>query len=339
MDQLTGAADAGELLHEEAKLDAQARTSETGRQFGLLLVDLIGLRVLNSNFGRTTGDEVLVELARRLQTLYPQACVARVEADKFAVLIDGLSHAEAALEGRQLKHDLNAASWQVDGKSISAKVRITSVVGPSRFPGETHLLWTAQRIHRAKAQWHLEEKVKELEDLARLNGLQAELGQFRAELAVSISERDPLTGALNFGGFVEILSTLETPFALAFVDVDNLRNLNDVEGENWEAGNRALIGVKRLLESISPTGIVARWGGDEFAMCLPGFTASSAGVALNALLEQPERQLRIGDLPVTFSGGVTTVTADDDRSLAMKRAQQRAKDSKAAGRSRILIAE
>jgi diguanylate cyclase (GGDEF)-like protein len=265
--------------------------------------------------------------------------VARVEADKFAVLVDELDQDDISSEGHRLRHELISTPWQVRGVDIPVKVRITSVAGPSPFPGESHLLWTAQRMSRERAQWKLKQKVEEYENLARLNALQAELGSFRFELANSISQRDPLTGAFNLRGFDERQSKLETPYALAFVDLDNLRSHNESQGENWEAGNRALIGVKRLLESISSEGIVARWGGDEFALCLPGFRGPSACEALNSLLEHPERELRIGDLPVTFSGGVTTVLSHEDRASAMKRAQQCAKEAKTAGRKRVLLAD
>jgi len=339
MDRLTGAADTGEFMAREAELELQARSSNVERHYGIVLVDLVGLRRLNSDFDWSTGDEVLVQLAVRLHGLCPQALVARVDADKFAVLIDGLNQDEVAREGHRLKHELNTASWQINRKSVPVLVRVTFVSGPSPFPRETHLLWTAQRIHRARAQWKLKQKAEDLANLAKLNGLQAELGRFRSQLAIIISQRDPLTGALNRRGYEELQPSFDTPYALAFVDLDNLRILNKSQGDNWGAGDRALIGVKRLLESISPTGIVARWGGDEFVLCLPGFTATSVCHELNSLLEHPEENLRIGDLPVTFSGGVTMVMDNDDPLLAMQRAQQRAKDSKIAGRSRILLAD
>src|ERR1019366_6146331 len=98
MDQLTGVADTGELMAYEAKMESRARTSNTERHYGLVLVDLLGLRKINRDFGRSTGNGVLVEMALRLQSLCPQTCVARVEADKFAVLIDGLSQDEVAEE-------------------------------------------------------------------------------------------------------------------------------------------------------------------------------------------------------------------------------------------------
>ncbi|MGB8197275.1 MAG: diguanylate cyclase [Acidimicrobiales bacterium] len=335
MDRLTGAADTGELMAQEAHLESQARDTEG--HYGLILVDLVGLRKFNSDFDWATGDEVLIELAHRLQNLRPHACVARVEADKFAVLIDGLEQDEISTEGHQVRNELMSAPWDIGGKRIPVKVRINAVSGP--LPHFTSLLWAAQRMSRERSRWQLKQKIEEFENLARLNAIQAELGSFQFELANSISQRDPLTGALNLRGFRERQAKLETPYALAFVDLDNLRMHNESQGENWEAGNQALIGVKRLLESVSSEGVVARWGGDEFALCLPGFTGPSACEALNVLLEHSEFRLRIGDRSVTFSGGVTTVVDRNDEPSAMKRAQQCAKDAKAAGRRRVLLAD
>ena len=339
MDQLTGAAGTAELMAQEAKLESRIRKSGAQGHYGLLLVDLVGLKELNSKFGRDTGDAVLIEMAQRLMGLFAHGCVARVEADKFAVLIDDRDQDEISAEGHRLRSRLTSAPWEVHGRGIATSFRITSVSGPSPYPGETHLLWTAQRMSRERAQWKLKQKIKEFDDLARLNHLQAELGSFQFELAYSIAQHDPLTGALNLRGFEERQSKLEPPYALAFVDLDHLKDFNESQGENWEAGNRALIGVRRLLESVSAQGIVSRWGGDEFALCLPGFTGPRACVALNTLLRNPEHQLRIGDLPITFSGGVTTVLSNEDRPLAMKRAQQCAREAKLAGLGRVLLVD
>lgn len=94
-----------------------------------------------------------------------------------------------------------------------------------------------------------------------------------------------------------------------------------------------------MLESISPNGLFVRWGGDEFLLCLPEFTEMQACAALNSLLKHPEDHLRIGDLPVTLSGGVAIVKATSEHTTAMQKAQQCAKNAKDAGRSRFLVAQ
>jgi diguanylate cyclase (GGDEF)-like protein len=124
----------------ERQIELIARSSDNEHHYGLILIDLVGLRKINAVFDRTTGDKVLVELAGRLRSLCPKACVARVEADKFAVLVDGLSQDATSAEGRRLKDEMNSASWRIDGKMVAVKVRVTCVSGPSPFPGETNLL-------------------------------------------------------------------------------------------------------------------------------------------------------------------------------------------------------
>jgi diguanylate cyclase (GGDEF)-like protein len=86
---------------------------------------------------------------------------------------------------------------------------------------------------------------------------------------------DPLTGLANYGKFVDTL-TLEIkrsertgrPFAILFVDVDNLKLLNDREGHL--VGNQALCKVASIIRaSCRSIDTVARFGGDEFTLILP----------------------------------------------------------------------
>ena len=338
MDALTGVADIGELTALERRLDAAARTSPEEQHYGLILVDLLGLRTINSTYERATGDQILVSLAHRLRDLCPRGMTARVEADKFAVLIDGLNQDRATAEGYRLNNELRGMPWRMKGEDNPVQLRFTCVSGPSPFGGESNLLWEAQRINRAKSLWELKEKLKDLENVARLNDVRAQLGNLQAQMAISLSRHDPLTGALNRRGFRDLQSKLRAPYALAFVDVDNLKVLNGTEDENWDAGDHALCGVKERLESISPTGVVVRWGGDEFLLCLPEFTATQTFETLTSLLDDPVEQLRIGDEYVTFSGGVAMVNSSEERQEAMKQAQQCANDAKRAGRSRFIVA-
>jgi diguanylate cyclase (GGDEF)-like protein len=166
MDQLTGAADTGELMAQEALLETRARNSDIERRYGLVLVDLVELRKLNSEFDWSTGDGVLIEMAHRLQRLCPQACVARVEADKFAVLVDGLDQDGISTEGHRLRHELMSSQWEVGGNSVAVLVRVNSVSGP--LPHFTNLLWAAQRMSREHARWKLKQQIQEFENLARL---------------------------------------------------------------------------------------------------------------------------------------------------------------------------
>jgi diguanylate cyclase (GGDEF)-like protein len=87
--------------------------------------------------------------------------------------------------------------------------------------------------------------------------------------------RDPLTGAANRRAFEERLGELSarasaggSPFGLAFVDVDCFKEYNDAHGH--AAGDDLLRELVAILRRESgPESMVARVGGDEFAVLVP----------------------------------------------------------------------
>ena len=88
----------------------------------------------------------------------------------------------------------------------------------------------------------------------------------QAELRV-LSQRDELTGLLNRRGFLEAAQNLldrRRPVRLWFVDVDDLKSVNDTSGH--DVGDVLLISVSAALSDVFPSGIVARLSGDEFAV-------------------------------------------------------------------------
>ena len=95
---------------------------------------------------------------------------------------------------------------------------------------------------------------------------------------------DPLTGLLNRRGLeermdIEVRRALrhESPMAVAIVDVDNFKQVNDEHGH--EVGDRVLAWVGAVLARESRgVDVAARTGGDEFAVLLPDGDAGRAAV-------------------------------------------------------------
>jgi diguanylate cyclase (GGDEF)-like protein len=131
--------------------------------------------------------------------------------------------------------------------------------------------------------------------------------------------------------------------AVAMVDLDHLRVINTRCGHL--AGDRAIRAVAdALAELASRHGAAGRFGGEEFALVLPGLTAQEARVALDDVrLRLRAFEFREGeaggDLRVSFSAGLAVFPdhgESPDELLAA--ADVALYDAKAAGRDRVRIA-
>jgi diguanylate cyclase (GGDEF)-like protein/PAS domain S-box-containing protein len=121
-----------------------------------------------------------------------------------------------------------------------------------------------------------------------MSDLGRQLGQFierrRAEAALTetvqrlaeIAATDSLTGLKNRRDFERLLSTVPRErFAVLAIDVDELKHVNDEYGH--EAGDTVLRAVAMTLSAlVRGWDVVARVGGDEFSIILPGVTAEEA---------------------------------------------------------------
>ncbi len=160
-----------------------------------------------------------------------------------------------------------------------------------------------------------------------------------------IAIRDELTGLLNRRGFKESgrrafshARRNESPLTVIMTDIDRFKFINDKYGH--AAGDAALIHFSRLLEeSRRVEDIVARVGGEEFALLLPGTELRDAMAIADQLCNNvgatPMDMTSVG-LPMTSSFGVAAISESDhtldDMVLRADRALYR---SKRAGRNQV----
>ena len=126
-------------------------------------------------------------------------------------------------------------------------------------------------------------------------------------------------------------------FSLTVVDLDHFKNINDTYGHR--AGDEVLRNVAKVLRrKMRETDMVARFGGDEFAIIHPGTgladACKSAQRACEAIKSYPfvhEGQ----NLQVTVSIGVANLLSEENAGETLKRADTAMYASKEAGRNCI----
>jgi diguanylate cyclase len=175
----------------------------------------------------------------------------------------------------------------------------------------------------------------------RIHRLEAELARARA-----LCCEDELTGCFNRRG-TEQAYARETaragrthqPLTAALIDLDDFKRINDSLGH--AIGDLALIHVTELARSVlRASDIIGRWGGEEFMLLLPDTGLAAAQQALERLQQSLRQQpLRVADqtLTLTFSGGLTHCSADEDCDTMLQRADSALYAAKRAGKDCVMV--
>ena len=170
------------------------------------------------------------------------------------------------------------------------------------------------------------------------------------EQAHFLATRDGLTGLLNHRSFYQRLEEevsrakrYHLPLSLVILDTDCLKRLNDRYGHL--IGDELLRVFARLITStVRRSDIVARYGGDEFAILLPHTTPEAA----KALCERLRRRIEthpfaagatIEQLGASFGVAGYDPLVDEEGMEMVRRADEALYRAKTAGRNRIEVAE
>lgn len=126
---------------------------------------------------------------------------------------------------------------------------------------------------------------------------------------MELSRIDGLTGILNKRGFIDALETEVSRhrrhhqvFAMAFIDVDNFKVVNDQYGHI--VGDHALKMIAQTVKQHTRSiDVVCRFGGDEFVIMLPYADMVSAQISLSKIKSQLDSMVARHKWSISFSIG------------------------------------
>jgi len=169
--------------------------------------------------------------------------------------------------------------------------------------------------------------------------------QFREYIAKNrlehLSSTDFLTDTANrfrleeeAGRWMDFCRRQGMPLSLAFIDVDNLKSINDRYGH--QTGDSVLVDMAKLFQrQLRSSDTLARWGGDEFVLLLPNTSLKNAVSLMGRVKASVEESSFAAKIPVTWSCGIVEMQAGDSFHLMLSSADALMYEGKHMGKNLI----
>lgn len=198
-----------------------------------------------------------------------------------------------------------------------------------------HYIWVHELASFSPDQQRLSGTVR---DITKQKNLELDLKR----LVVT----DALTGVFNRRHFISNLKTeitrlkrLHEPLCVAMMDFDHFKVVNDTYGH--QAGDEVLCDItSRITSRLRAMDTLARIGGEEFAIMMPGTALNEAKALIKELLSlirtEPV-QTDTDTIPITVTFGLTAVNETDTWGDALKRADEALYKGKANGRDQVQV--
>lgn len=253
--------------------------------------------------------------------------------------------APLAIDGARIRFCAGAALATLEGDALGTLCVIDQTPRHLSEDQENAIRALSRQV---VAQIELRNSVEELKNnTAQLRDYQSQLEEYHKRLELTnarlrtLSVTDDLTGLNNRFAFEEELRNeldrakqSNLPLSLLFLDADHFKFYNDEFGH--PAGDDALRTIgKYLTENMRTRDFVARIGGDEFVIILPGTSRESACV----LAERCRKSLESAawpERPITVSIGISSLDGRRiDTDALISEADQALYHSKATGRNQV----
>ena len=140
------------LLTDHLRLAIERAKRHPDHCFALIFLDLDRFKYVNDSLGHAAGDQLLVQLSRRLGVhLRPTDTVARLGGDEFAILIDGLAdEADAVRVAERVLEELTSP-FNLDGHEVFTTASIGIALGGTSYEHPESVLRDADTaMYRAK---------------------------------------------------------------------------------------------------------------------------------------------------------------------------------------------
>lgn len=320
-------------------LEALKKSLENGievGQWGDMLEDVADLAAdirMKINTERTDTETFLKQVTGRLQEL--DSYIQGSESSRQAALLSGKTLDDAVkLEMREL-HVKVAQAEEVDSLKFMIRTRLEAI--ESHFSG----------FRNAELERHEKESdlVKALTQ--RLSELEKETEVLRERVQKERMQAlmDPLTGIANRLGYMEHMNQeyarwkrFKHPLSLVVWDVDHFKRINDSYGH--AAGDKALKALAKLISSkVRETDFVARFGGEEFVVIMPGAdlkSAESVADKLRASVEGLSFHFKGEPVSISVSCGVAQFKQGETIESVFERADKALYQAKEGGRNRVV---
>lgn len=238
-----------------------------------------------------------------------------------------------------------------DGRTTPTQTTLQPIIHGS--PGRLHILCVSNDVSNQRAleqkfhhQLHLRDQmIRRLQLSAkRLNALVNKQLQKNRELS-SMAIRDELTGLFNRHHFnQQALAEMsrsdryDTPLSMILFDLDHFKHVNDTYGH--AVGDQVLKGVAQTIAPlVREPDILARWGGEEFAILMPQTDLPGAFLLAERLRTKLEKLTHKQAGQVTASFGLAQRSPREGFNIWYTRVDETLYMAKQRGRNRTAAAD